>query len=248
MGSVGNRQSTESYNDFSGIPVLSDNMTPGQKAVAWWREHTEMSNTADWMDNLLTEDEADAVKEWTGSGYWDLADLYTTEWDDMQTSTKEFATDLFNAVNKFELKQGITVNRSTDFQIFGRDKHQKMTEEQVRNFLKNETDNGLIQNDGFMSFSTRSAGVKVAGSGLVIHLNVPPNKGAGAYVSAVGGNKGEREYMTNNNSIMRFDANSVRTDENGYIHVNAKLVGQSKMQTIDSKNKSKFRKEPVPFH
>lgn len=245
MGSVGNK--SESYYDFKDNPTLSTNNVSGHDASEWWQEHTEMSNLNEWADNLITPNELGAVESWVGASYDDLADLYTTEWDDLDSDTRKVATDLFNALNKFELKKGITVNRNTNFMILGAERRsQKMTEAQVKNYLENYTDNGLIQSDGFMSFSTRTNGVAVAGSGLVIHLNVPPNKGGGAYISTVGGNPSEREYLVNNNSIMKFDSRSVRTDEKGNVHVNAKLVGRAQMQTVDSKNNSKFRKEPKP--
>ena len=48
---------------------------------------------------------------------------------------------------------------------------------------------------------------------------------------------------------MKFDIDSVR-QVGSQVHVNAKLVGRAKMQTIDSKNTSEFRKrgkEKKPF-
>lgn len=241
MGAVGKAE-TESYYDFKDNPILSDNpFMSGSKAIEWWREHDEYSNAKDWEDNLLDGDEVDAIKAWVGSGYYDMAELYTTEWDNMQDWEKEMATNIYNALNKFELKKGITVNRATDFKIFGA--NGGMTVEQIKDYLTNQTDNGLIQSDGFMAFSTRATGVPVASSGLIIHLNVPPNKGGGAYISnTIGENLSEREYLVNNNSIMRFDPKSVYKDDKGKIHVNAKLVGRAEMQTIDPKNKSKFSK------
>lgn len=245
MGAVGNSK-TETYYDFKDNPILNDNpYGSSDEAVKWWRDHDDFSNAKDWEDNLLTSTEADAIEAWVGSGYEDMSELYETPWDDMDSDAKFMATQMFNAINKFELKKGITVNRGTNFKIFG--SNNKMTVEQVQNYLNNETDHGHIQSDGFMSFSTRTSGVPVAGSGLVIHLNVPPNKGGGAYISnSIGGNKGEREYLLNNNSIMKFDPKSVELKGDGRIHVNAKLVGRGAMQTIDEKNTSKYKKELNP--
>ena len=243
MGAVGTSSKAETYYDFKDNPILSEaNFGDGPKAQDWWREHEEFSNAKDWEDNLLTTDEANAIEAWVGAGYGDMAELYYTQWDNMEDWEKQMATNMYNAINKFELKKGIRVNRGTDFDIFGGS--YGMTADDVKKYLETNTDHGLIQNDGFLSFSTRKNGVPVAGSGLVIHLDVPPNKGGGAYISnSIGGNRNEKEYLLNNNSIMQFDSKSVRTDDNGKVHVNAKLVGRAEMQTIYKKNNSKFKKE-----
>ena len=213
----------------------------GEEATKWWKEHTEYSNTEEWIKSM-TDEELKAVKSWTGGGYDSWAKrLYKTPWDDLSESDKARAINLYNALNKFELKKGIQVNRMTDFKIFGSNK--RMTADEVMKFIKNNTDNGLLQVDGFVAFSTKSKGVSVAGSGLIIHMQVPPNKGGGAYVSAPAWNDHEKEYLVNNNSIMKFDPNSVYKDDSGRVHVNAKLVGRAKMQTIDPKNDTQFAKK-----
>lgn len=236
MGSVGK---AETYYDFSTNPLLNnDDFTTGQKASKWWVEHTEISNASEW-EHALSDDEKQAVTKWAGSGYENLAELYSTEWDNMSPEIKQSASNLYEAINKFETKQGITVNRQANFQIFGQDPAVKMDAQQLIDHLN---ENGTVrQSDGFMSFSTATNGVSVDGSGLIIHLDVPPNKGMGAYISHVAHNAFEREYLLNNNAVLKFDPKSVweEKDEWGYnlVHVNAKLLGRAKMQTIDSKNK-----------
>ena len=170
--------------------------------------------------------------------------MYDIPWDNIDEDTKEFLSNLYNGINKFELKKGITVNRATDFQIFGQPKGYtgRMTVDELKDYLKNQTKGGLIQVDGFMSFSSRKGGVSVASSGLVIELDVPPNKGMGAYVSGIGENYSEQEFMTNNNAILKFDWKSVR-NENGNVHVKARLMGRAEMQTIDPKNNSALKKK-----
>ena len=247
MGSVGNQ---ESYWDFKDNPLLSTDVSgTGGQAADWWREHDELSNTGSWEDDL-SDDQRNAVETYAGSGYWDVAELYETEWDNMTDYQKKLVSNIYEALNKFELKKPITVNRMTSFKIFGKQfSSDTMTADEVKDYLRDNTSGGLLQNDGFMSFSTLSNGVNVAGSGLVIHLDVPKNTGAGAYISGIGGNYSEREYLVNTNSIMKFDIDSVR-QVGSQVHVNAKLVGRAKMQTIDSKNTSEFRKrgkEKKPF-
>ena len=239
MGAVGSNKQTETYWDFKDNKDLSDNINGDKyKATDYWREHTELSNAGEWEDKLLKTAEKDALEHWVGSGYYDMSALYAYQWDDMDDWEKEIASNMYNGINKFELKKGITVNRGTSFRIFGGGS--KMTAGQIRNYLDKNTKDGVLQSDGFMSFSTRADGVPVAGKGLVIHMDVPPNKGFGAYVSGIGGNHGEREYITNNNAIIKFDSKSITTDKKGNIHINAKMLGTAKMQSFDSKNKSGY--------
>ena len=236
MGAVGKGSNgTETFIGFDG-------KDDDGKHLKWWVESKDVSNLDEWDDNL-TDAEKSAIFGWVLSDYAAFQSLYNEEWDNLPDWQKKKIAALYEALNKFELKKGITVNRATDFQIFDGYKG-KMTEQQVRDFLMNETDGGLVQSNGFMSFSTRPNGVPVTKSSLVIHLNVPPNKGLGAYISTPqsGDNLDEREYLTNTNSVLKFDPKSVRT-ENGKIHVNARLVGRAQMQTIDSKNDSKFSKK-----
>lgn len=243
MGATG--KSTSSYYDFKDNPILSGNSAymdgTAEQATEWWKEHDDISNFGSWVDGLSKEENS-ALKSWADIGYSLLSNLYGTEWDKLDPYTKSLATRVYDALNKFELKKGITVDRATNFRIFGNTG--MMTEDQVRDFIANKTDGGLIQSDGFMSFSTVTNGYQVAGKGLVIHLNVPPSKGAGAYIGNV--NPYEKEYLLNNNSILKFDKNSVRTvaGPNGAkrIHVNATVVGRADMQTIDKKNNSQFKK------
>lgn len=243
MGATG-KGKAESYYDFKDNPDLSD-LLHGDKYAAtdWWMNNTELSNMKEWYENTTPKEDT-AIENWVGADYHDFADLYDVPWDELPLYQKMAITNLYNAINKFELKKGITVNRATNFKIFGSDMH--MTAEQVQKYLETQTQDGMIQADGFMSFSTVTNGVPVAGSGLIIHLDVPPSTGAGAYVPPIGGNHAEREFLLNNNSILKFDPKSVRKDSNG-VHVNAKLVGRAEMQTIDEKNKSKFKKEQKPL-
>lgn len=239
---TGRNNSSDRYYDFSDNDLITNGN--GLDAANWWREHDEFSNAGDWEENELTTDESDAVDWWTNEGYHDAKALYETPITGMEPHLYDAISDLTNAINKFELKKGMTVHRATSFLIFGAEsKGQKLSVDEVKNFIKTNTDKGLMQIDGFMSFTTRPNGVAVAARGAVIDLDVPPNKGMGAYVSGVGGNYTEREYLTNRNAILRFDANSVRQDDHGLIHVKARLMGRAERQTIDPQNTSKFKKK-----
>ncbi len=197
-----------------------------------WFIDTKNSNYATWADSL-TNDEDYAVSDYVGSGYGDINPLlYNTPWEDMHDLDKGEITDLYHAINKFELHQPIHVNRACDSKIFGK---KGMTVAEIKAVL-NQSD-GYVQNDGFLSFSTRPEGVVVNSKGVQLHVDVPENKGAGAYLGKHGMTT-EREYLFNNNSVFKFDSNRVYRDKYGVIHVHGQWVGQAESQTI-SKNYDK---------
>ena len=200
-----------------------------------WFANEKDSNMTEWIDGL-SAGEKSAINHYTGYGYTDMnKTLYSKPWDEISAPSKKEMANLYNALSKFDLKRGINITRQTDFQIFGKEHNSNMSVNQVKKFLENN--GGVLQSDGFMSFGANDHGMSLAGSGLVIHLQVPPSKGAGAYVNPISSHKGEEEFIVNSNSVLRFDPKSV-TEMGGKIHVTATWLGQSKMQTIDPKNKS----------
>lgn len=200
-----------------------------------WFNNPKLSNSADWQ-SLLTSEELHAVKEYTGSDYdYINSALYTKEWKDMSDSQKELASNIYNALNKFELKHGITVTRQSDFQIFGAGYGKKMTVEQVKDFLSGT--NGVVQNNGFLSAGANSHGAAIAGSGLVVEYKIPPSIGAGAYVNPISHLKGhaENEFLINNNAVLQFDMNSIHKGSDGKVHAVAYWLGQAKDQVFKKK-------------
>ena len=204
-----------------------------------WMANPKLTNSVEWQKGL-TGEEMNAIGSYTGSGYGGInTELYTKPWDEMSPSMKQKAAALYEAINKFELKKGITITRQCDSKIFG---HKGMSLEQIKNAITKN--GGYIQNDGFMSFGTNDHGVAIAGSGVIISLKVPPSKGAVAYVNPISTHKGssENETIVNSNSVLKFDASSIKQVGNK-VYVEAEWVGQAKQQTIDPKNKSKYSKK-----
>ena len=233
MGSTGlTNKPTSTGGKFTDF---QDNYVGSQK----WMANPKLSNSVDWM-NGLTSEEMSALKSYTGTGYGGLnTELYTQPWDEMSPSAKKKAAALYEAINKFELKKGITITRQCDSKIFG---HAGMTMEQIKNAITKN--GGYLQSDGFMSFGTNNHGVPIAASGVIISLKVPPSKGAVAYVDPISSHKGpvENETLVNSNAVLKFDPNSVKQVGNK-VYVEAEWVGQAKKQSIDPKNKSKYAKK-----
>ena len=227
------KKPSEDENDLEGVTTFTDYP---DKTVKWFN-NPKLSNMADW-EKGLTDDEKGALSYYTGSGYMSLnPELYNTPWDEMTPSMKKKATNLFNALNKFELNKAIKTVRQCDFQIFGAPSYKKMTAQQVKDYLNNEANGGYIQVNGFLSSTTKPNGTFSDSKGVWIDLTTPPNKGGGAYVSHIGNNSGEAEYLYNNNAVLKFDPNSVHEGKDGYIHVSAEWVGQAKDQHFKNKNK-----------
>ena len=246
MGAVGNKTTggsvktsdeskylrTRTYdeNDVGGITTFTNNPSSTVK----WFNNPKMSNMAEW-EKGLTSDQESAVDYYTGSGYHSInPSLYDIPWDSLSDGMKEQASNLFEAINKFELNKSINTVRRCDFQIFGASEGQSMSVEQVKNYLTNVATDGLVQANGFLSSTTNPSGTYAYANGLRIDFEVPPNKGGGAYVSKVGGNGGESEYLFNSNAVFQFDPNSVE-QKGGIIHVKAKWVGQAKDQAFKKK-------------
>lgn len=212
------------------------NFTSNVSSTVKWFNNPKMSNMAEWEKGLTPAQES-AIDYYTGSGYINMNnDLYKTPWDQMTASMKQKAANLYEALNKFELHKAIHTVRQCDFQIFGASEYQSMTPEQVVSYLKNETSDGLIQVNGFLSSTTIPIGTYANKHGVWIDITTPANKGGGGYVSHKGGNDGEGEYLHNSNSVFKFDPNSVHKGKDGYVHVTATWVGQAKDQKFKKKN------------
>ena len=204
-----------------------------------WMANTKLSNSEEWHKELITPQEKDSVYHYTGNSFNGINDdLYNKPWDEMSNDTKQMASDIYNAINKFELHHGVTLTRQCDSKIFG---HAGMSAEQIRNAIISK--GGVIQNDGFLSFGTNNTGVPIDSSGVIIRLRVPPSKGAMAYVNPISMHHGEieNESIVNSNSLLKFDPNSVKVVGNK-VYVEADWIGQAKMQTTDPKNKSVYSK------
>lgn len=212
------------------------------KALDWFKDEAN-SNYRNWYYSL-TDYEGKSIDKYIGSGYSDMnGALYQEDWDDISEWRKSDITHLYDAINKFELKQGVMVNRACDSRIFGA---KGMSVQQIKDTL--DVSDGFVQNDAFLSASTFDAGVKVNSAGLVLHIKVPPNKGGGAFLGTKGIAGGaESEYLFNNNGVYHFDKDSVYQDPNGTIHVSGEWVGNTAHQTISknyNKNALEFTNKP----
>ena len=242
MGSTGSSKSDSQYvnapsndeNDISGVatfPDETDGWNVARDTARDWFANSENSNYTEWVQGL-TDPERVAVAFYTDSGYDDLnRDLYETPWDEMSDNLKRQASNLYQAINKFELNQAIEVTRITRANfifpnVSGRADESYFYVDTVRKALE---DNPYKQFNGFQSAST---GYKpVFGGNLVIHYTIPAAKGVGAWVDPISENSGEREFVINTNAVVKFDPSSVRL-EDGIIHVNAQWLGQAQDQAF----------------
>lgn len=219
---------TSEYENFSSYKFDPDDDSKYVSEIG--ERFASISNIEPWWDGI-NYNEYNALDSFTGSGYEEINDLqYNTAWEDMSSYDRDQIATLHDALSKFELNKGIEVNRATSFLLFGApDRYTKMSMSELREYFAEH--GTTVQNDGFMSFSTRYDGIPLEGSGLVIHLRIPPSKGAGAYLGSNVGINRESEFLVNSNAVMKFDPSSMYSS-NGQIHITADWLGQAKAQTI----------------
>lgn len=210
-----------------------------QKSSAFFSKE---SNSDTWHTNELSGAEYDAVRYYTGNGYISMnGAMYTTPYEEMEPNMRSKVKALEQGLNKFVLTKGIQVTRQADFKIFGAQSGDKMTVQQIKDYIKANADpkDGTLQNNGFLSAGANNHGVDIDGSGLVIHFRVPPSKGAGAYVNPISSHSGssENEFLFNSNARFKFDTGSIHVSSDGNIHINAVWKGRSKKQAFKKKKK-----------
>ena len=211
MGSTGNKG--------SGGLTKSDYQQMGEfhsdsESLKWFQDN---SNINKWLVQDMTTGELNAIEAYTGSGYSHINKAqYNTPWEDMDDYDRGLISNLHNGLSKFELNKPIVVYRDCDFQILGSQFKGRKTYgvnpvniNDIKNGIK-AMNNGVVQNDGFMSFTTHAHGHGIAGSGLLIRLHIPESKGAGGYVAPISQHGAESEFLVNNNAVLKLDVNSVR--------------------------------------
>lgn len=198
------------------------------KSTAWFAD-PENSNSDEWHRGL-TPDEYTALRDYTDEGGIDYTtinrNLYTRDWEDIPEPVRDRIESMDRAFEKSVLLNGIQVTRQCDFKIFGAQGGEHMTVDQIKNYIKKNGDNGVLENKGYLSFGANNHGAAIAGEGLVLHVKVPPSVGAGAYVNPLSAHAGswENEFLFNRKSNFKFDLSSIRKGNDGKIHVNAKWV------------------------
>lgn len=198
------------------------------KSTAWFADPNN-SNSEEWLQNLASHERI-ALEDYTDEGGIDYSvinkNLYTKEWEDIPAPVRERIEAMDSAFEKSVLLHGMNVTRQCDFQIFGAGKHEKMSIQQIKDYIKTHGDNDVLENKGYLSFGANNHGAAIAGSGLVIHAKVPPSRGAGAYVNPISRMSGssENEFLFNRNANFKFDLKSIYTDSQGKIHINATWV------------------------
>ena len=192
---------------------------------------SDSSNTREWL-NGLTYDEQTALKDYSGEfgiSYKPINKaLYTQNWKDINPAVKDRINSMEAAMDKSVLLKGIKVTRACDFKIFGAQSGQHMSIDQIKEYIKKNGTNDVLENKGFLSSGANNHGAAIDGSGLVIHFDVPPSVGAGAYINPISkhGGSAENEFLFNYGSRFKFDLGSLKKDKLGNIHIKARWIGR----------------------
>lgn len=211
------------------------------KSTAWFK-NPDNSNSDEWLQNLK-DDQKRAIQDYTGESgisYHKInGQLYTRDWDKIDPKVQDRINSIDAAMNNSVLLKGMSVTRQCDFKIFGAADGEKMTIKEIKDYIKkNGTDNTLT-NAGYLSSGANNHGAAIDGSGLVLHIKIPPSKGAGAYVNPISkfGGSSENEFLLNRGSMYKFDLKSIYVDSSGKIHINARWAG------LDQKKGKKKKKK-----
>ena len=215
--------------DSNPIPWLKQNSNWADWENTFYR-YDEEDETDNW-DGL--SDTKDAIKWFTASGYHEInGALYKKKWDDISEKNQQNIENIRNGLDRFEINKGLEVARQSDFVMLGKQPYEKMSIDDVKSFFSQN--DGVFQNDGFMSFSMDDTGRAIMGKkGLVTHLRIPPSKGAGMYVGDLSAHPKEQEFLLNDRAVLKYDVDSLHQDGDGNIHVTAYWLGQADKRTID---------------
>lgn len=222
MQAAGSGRRNEKFVDFGAYHEAL------QKSAAFFKD-TNNSNSEDWLKNLKS-DEKIAIEDYTDEGGIDYSvinkALYTKKWGDIPNHVKDRIQSMDRAFDKAILLKGIQITRQCDFKIFGAKYGEKMSIQEIKDFIKKNGENNVLENKGYLSFGANNHGAAIAGSGLVIHLKVPPSIGAGAYVNPISthASASENEFLVNRGANFKYDINSLRVDSMGKVHINATWV------------------------
>lgn len=178
-------------------------------------------DSAEWLESL-TAKEKEAIKDYTGSGYgnlnkalYDTDDLDADEKRDLLGDLGEYKA-LDDAIERYELKEGLTVNRnvwSSPFRDPGLGEPLPI-------------DEYLVGKDfPFESYTSTTVGPSRSNFGdIYLHIYVPPGKGRGMYVEPLTSVKGEKEFLLKRGA--KYHVKSVKTvsDESGHKYTHVHLL------------------------
>ena len=154
----------------------------------------------------LSGDQVSAIGQYSGDAYSGINGLLrgrvTEKMSDawkmsIGRSLQEMATDITSAIETFDLQDGITVFRTCDSNVL--------------NYL-NLREGEIFTDSGFVSTSVIQE--KVASGNIVMHINVPPGKGHGAWINPISGAEDkEYEFLLQRGSSFRVKKTYQRGDD-----------------------------------
>lgn len=205
----------DSGKDNSEAPKTTEMYTGPAKAFGTEKGAKEYFGDA-W-DKSLTDDETDAVKYYTGTGYLDInPKLRGGDNIDPHSALGNMLQDLDSAIAKSELKEAITVYRYSDPTLFGLPFNASVTGADLEHLI-----GATVTDNGFMSTSVLDSATDDFGR-IGFTITVPPGKGKGAYIANISKYKGEQEFLLARSSNLKIT--EVSDYGTGTIFIHATVV------------------------
>lgn len=211
--------STSSFKKFRAVEGV-------EEEVKKYMDDDNNSNAWLWR-NELSKEQQNAFARYTGTDdVYDInSALYKGKKDSLSQSQKDVINNLDSAINDFTLYKGIMTTRQADARMFGFKKGENPSKQQILDKLQETY--GHMQFPAYLSSGVDDEGVPVNAFGVMVHIQVPPSKGAGAYISKeIHAHSEENEFLFARNTVIKYDLNSLK-NKNGIWEINARYVGKT---------------------
>lgn len=180
------------------------------------------SKHAQW-EKSLTQEEDEAIRDYTGGGYSDLNKYLRRvgDWQDIDAEKEEFLVKgLDSAISRYELKDNIRVQRGVMNDVIDRLAEENDIQESLSELVGKK-----YREAGYSSTTVlRDNGVATA-KPTILDIEIPPGIGRGAYVNQLAGQYQDTEYEFLIRRGATFTIKEVREEEiMGEYHYYIKMV------------------------
>ena len=212
---------TRSFKKFRAVEGV-------EEEVKKFMDNSDNSNTWVWREELSGQQER-AFYRYTGTDdVYDINDaLYNGKTDSLSSEQKSVIKNLDEAISGFSLYKGITATRQGDERMLGFKQGEKLTKQKIIDKLQETY--GHLQYPAYLSSGVDDEGVAVATTGSVkVHIQVPPSKGAGAYLAnrKTSAHSDENEFLFARNAVLKYDIGSLKEiGALGIWEINARWIG-----------------------
>lgn len=179
----------------------------------WEKADTALTKEAEDWAPKLNADEKKSITDYTGDDYIDINDwlrkgmAYDDEW------LEDTVNNIDNAIDKYELKQSISVIRGTSSQIMRRLDY-KLDDSIIGETFRDPAYlSSSVSKDVANGFAEKTT-MDIGGDKVFIQFDIPAGKGRGAYINSFNGYD-EKEFLIKRDAPFEFY--EVTQNDNGIL-------------------------------